>query len=108
MRRSSPFHPARHSRKSHAPTRLFGGERLEDRSLLALTVSLVADVRPGATDGLLAGLPIVEAGGQAYFGANNGATGTELWKTNGTTAGTVLVKDIFAGSGSSTPGTLGA
>ncbi|MDP6512603.1 MAG: DUF5011 domain-containing protein [SAR202 cluster bacterium] len=32
-----------------------------------------------------------------------GAKGRELWKSDGTTAGTVLVKDIFPGSGSSVP-----
>jgi ELWxxDGT repeat protein len=38
-----------------------------------------------------------------YFQATDGSTGYELWKSDGTTAGTVLVKDIQAGSGSSTP-----
>lgn len=32
--------------------------------------------------------------GQLYFTANGGATGRELWKTDGTSTGTVLVKDI--------------
>lgn len=31
------------------------------------------------------------------------SNGTELWKTDGTTAGTVLVKDIFAGAFDSSP-----
>src|SRR5262245_28520066 len=34
------------------------------------------------------------------------ATGTELWKTDGTTAGTVLVRDINAGAASSSPANL--
>lgn len=38
-----------------------------------------------------------------YFIANNGTSGLELWKTDGTNAGTVLVKDIYTGSTSSTP-----
>ncbi len=38
-----------------------------------------------------------------YFQATDGSTGYELWKSDGTTGGTVLVKDIQAGSGSSTP-----
>ncbi|ABG57722.1 ELWxxDGT repeat protein [Cytophaga hutchinsonii] len=37
------------------------------------------------------------------FTANDGIHGTELWKTDGTTAGTVLVKDINSGAGSSNP-----
>ncbi|WP_435353923.1 ELWxxDGT repeat protein [Emticicia sp. SJ17W-69] len=34
---------------------------------------------------------------------DNGVLGTELWRTDGTPAGTVLVKDIWPGSGSSEP-----
>jgi ELWxxDGT repeat protein len=40
-------------------------------------------------------------GSALYFSANDGNLGNELWKTNGTAAGTVLVKDIrpsYAGS----------
>jgi ELWxxDGT repeat protein len=32
--------------------------------------------------------------GNVYFIADNGTKGSELWKTNGTSAGTVMVKDI--------------
>ena len=32
--------------------------------------------------------------------------GVELWKTDGTTAGTVLVNDMNPGSGAATPGNL--
>jgi ELWxxDGT repeat protein len=32
-----------------------------------------------------------------FFSANDGMTGRELWKSNGTTSGTVLVKDINPG-----------
>ncbi|NUN12268.1 MAG: hypothetical protein HUU55_01385 [Myxococcales bacterium] len=42
-------------------------------------------------------------GGKIYFSAES-QTGRELWKTNGTQAGTTLVKDIFPGSSSSNPG----
>lgn len=35
---------------------------------------------------------------KAFFVANDGASGDELWVTDGTSDGTVLVKDIFAGS----------
>ncbi len=36
-----------------------------------------------------------------YFNANDGTHGTELWKTDGTSSGTVLIKDINAGTDSS-------
>lgn len=35
---------------------------------------------------------------KAFFVANDGTTGDELWVTNGTTEGTTLVKDINSGS----------
>jgi ELWxxDGT repeat protein len=38
-----------------------------------------------------------------YFAASNGTSGFELWKSDGTAAGTVLVKDIKPGSESSAP-----
>lgn len=40
------------------------------------------------------------------FTANNGTNGAELWRTDGTTAGTALVKDIYSGSYGSSPGAL--
>lgn len=41
--------------------------------------------------------------GTIFFTANNGTNGVELWKSNGTKEGTVLVKDIVGGVGSSNP-----
>jgi ELWxxDGT repeat protein len=41
--------------------------------------------------------------GEVYFRANDGSSGDELWKTNGTRAGTVMVKDINPGCESSSP-----
>jgi ELWxxDGT repeat protein len=40
-------------------------------------------------------------GNTLYFSATDGTNGTELWKSDGTAAGTVMVKDINNGSGSS-------
>lgn len=38
--------------------------------------------------------------GKVFFSATNGTNGTELWVTDGTPAGTTMVKDIKSGSGS--------
>ena len=42
-------------------------------------------------------------GNTLYFRANDGSNGDELWKSDGTTAGTVMVRDIFSGSSSGSP-----
>lgn len=40
---------------------------------------------------------LIKAGSSLYFFANNGVNGEELWKSDGTSAGTNLVKDIITG-----------
>lgn len=45
--------------------------------------------------------------GRAYFAAEGPGSGRELWATDGTTAGTVLVADLDPGPGSSWPEMLG-
>src|SRR6188768_3562584 len=46
---------------------------------------------------------LLEYHGRAYFSANDGIYGTELWVTDGTSAGTQRVTDLLPGSGSSFP-----
>src|SRR5438552_19083803 len=45
----------------------------------------------------------VNVTGTLLFPADDGLHGSELWKTDGTPAGTVLVKDIFPGADGSMP-----
>jgi ELWxxDGT repeat protein len=48
----------------------------------------------------------VQIGNITYFSADDGINGSELWRTDGTTGGTWLVKDIRLGAGSSNPESL--
>jgi ELWxxDGT repeat protein len=55
---------------------------------------LVKDVNPGPpSSGLCFGAEMVTVGTEVFFVANDGAHGAELWVTNGSSAGTRLVKD---------------
>ena len=62
---------------------------------------LVKDISPGTGDGYGYGYPgpedLTAVGGTLFFTANDGTHGRELWKSDGTKAGTVLVKDIGPG-----------
>ncbi|MBJ64078.1 MAG: hypothetical protein CMB55_04705 [Euryarchaeota archaeon] len=51
---------------------------------------------------------LTAVGNTLYFRANDGNNGLELWKSDGTASGTVMVKDINSGSDSSIPSYLTA
>jgi ELWxxDGT repeat protein len=62
---------------------------------------LLLDLDPSPPGSLPSGPGnLVDVGGTVFFQADEGFNGRELWKTDGTTAGTVLVKDITPGSAS--------
>jgi ELWxxDGT repeat protein len=44
--------------------------------------------------------------GTLDFIADDGVSGYEIWKSNGTSSGTILVDDISGDSGSSSPRTM--
>jgi ELWxxDGT repeat protein len=64
---------------------------------------LVKDINVGTTSGIenLFGAVIPPANNIFYFIANDGTTGSEIWRSDGTNAGTYLVKDIKVGVNSS-------
>ncbi len=70
---------------------------------IAQTPVLVKDINPGNISSNI-GLSGIQMNGGFVFTAETAANGRELWFTDATTGGTVLIKDIFAGSGSSYPG----
>jgi len=74
------------------------------------TVTQVADLNSGPSSSMvippLFSRPMVNFGNALYFVADDGVTGLELWRTDGTS--TVLVRDLFPGSASSAPTLLGA
>lgn len=77
-------------------------ERLEDR--LPFSVELVKDVN--AIPDYLRAPEMVGVGDVFYFVAATEDSGRELWKSDGTQAGTVRVKDIRPGPGGSSPSML--
>jgi len=66
---------------------------------------ILKDIYPGvATSGFNAGTPhsgnpnnFASANGVVYFAASGGNETHEVWKTDGTTAGTTLIKDVYSG-----------
>lgn len=68
-------------------------------------IELVKDILPGSVGS--APQDLVKAGDYLYFAANDGVHGIELWKSNGTAAGTQMVMDLNPnGNITSDPGDL--
>ncbi len=60
--------------------------------------AMVKDIRPGTSDGVkINSKPMTVYNNHLYFGASDGNSGAEVWKTDGTEAGTVMLKDINTG-----------
>lgn len=63
---------------------------------------IVADVNPGSADGYgsYVGNGMSSVDGLVYFGGDDGATGTEVWSSDGTAPGTQRRTDVNASGGS--------
>lgn len=60
---------------------------------------LVKDVWPGLTTSFsTSGNSLINVNGTLFFRANDGVHGFELWKSDGTETGTILIKDIGPGN----------
>jgi ELWxxDGT repeat protein len=80
------------------------GVELQSKSSPLLEFEILKDIRPGS----IGSFPrsFTRIGSTLYFVADDGTTGYELWKSDGTSAGTVRVKDISPGSVGSYPSEL--
>jgi ELWxxDGT repeat protein len=87
---------------------VYGRELYKTDGTLAGTV-LLKDINTTAAGASSNPTYLVAVGpSHVFFRADDGVNGTELWRTDGTTAGTVLVTDIFPGIDPSTPNLLTA
>jgi trimeric autotransporter adhesin len=66
-------------------------------------VSVIKDIVVGKKGSCQDTFSMMTVGTKTFFTANNDVLGNELWVTDGTEAGTKLVKDIYAGALSSNP-----
>jgi ELWxxDGT repeat protein len=70
---------------------------------LGLTPHLVKDINPTSVPGSSNPRRYVTVGGLTFFSADDGESGRELWRTDGTAAGTFQVVDACPGECSSHP-----
>jgi len=78
--------------------------------LAAQTPYLVKDINTTYSDDTKSSAPseFAALGSRTFFVATTDAAGTELWSTDGTSAGTSIVSDIIPGTASSSPSLLQA
>lgn len=69
-------------------------------------ITLLRDINNGLSTTSSNPNYLVTLNGVVYFRANDGVSGDELWKSDGTSAGTVQVKDINPGDNSGNPTNL--
>ena len=84
-------------------TRAAEGRELWRTNGTAAGTSLVKDIRPGVGSSINTGFPMLNStillpfNNRLLFIADDGTSGNEIWSTDGTEAGTYLLKDINPG-----------
>ena len=81
---------------NQSPTAVNDSFTVQQNSTLLSGTTLVKDLLLGA--GSSNPTDLVNVSGTLYFAANEGVGGAELWKSDGTPAGTVLLKDNIGAS----------
>ena len=79
-------------------------ESLEGRLLLAFSANVFADINQLGISSNVESM--VEFDGRAFFAADDGQTGSELWTSDGTTGGTTQFADLLPGTDGSIPADL--
>ena len=82
---------------------LWKSDGTEAGTVLVKTINPGSAGSPGGTAGSTP-RALTDVNGTLFFAANDGTNGQELWKSDGTEAGTMMVKDINPGAASSNPG----
>lgn len=66
-------------------------------SAYAAGITLVCDINTSLTPRSSDPFPLLSVGNQSFFFATTDAYGRELWRSDGTSAGTVLLQDLAPG-----------
>jgi ELWxxDGT repeat protein len=83
-------------------------QALQAESAICQPITLIKNIAPGAASSVpdYGAQPPAVSGKTVFFGARDGTTGLELWRSRGKEGDTALVKDIFPGSKDSDPRSL--
>ena len=75
---------------------LWKSDGTEAGTVMIKDINIYSNFSDGSSDGAM----LTDVNGILYFRCNNRDNGYELWKSDGTANGTVMIKDIFTGNNS--------